>query len=1205
MKNLFTLFLLFLSFSSLSQIVKIEPANANIDQEIKLIYDATQGSGDLVGATKVYMHSGVVTSSPNGTEFNNVIGNWGNDDGVGAMTKVEGETDKWEITLGATAREYYGVDKGVTVFRLAMVFRNADGSKKGAGTPGTFTGGAVISNGDIFVDLNVPKFVVLKSPTQTNHFLEPGETISISAEASADVSTMSVLIDEGTGFVEKTNVTSGKTIQYTYAPTQSVEAIIKVEATIEGETVDVSKTVLVSFVSDTEVLALPQNTKRGINYHNDFTKVTLVLEAPDKDFVYLVGDFSNWQVKPEYLMNKTPDGELFWIELTGLTPQQKYVFQYWVEGTIKIGDPYADEVADPWNDQYIETTVHNDLPVYNRQDFGIATTFQTGQTAFQWETSEANWQRPANEDLVVYELLVRDFVETHSYKTLIDTISYLKTLGVNAIELMPIMEFEGNESWGYNPSYFFAPDKYYGTRNDLKNFIQVCHQNGMAVIMDMVLNHAFGQNPMVMMYFDAGKPSADSPWFNRDARHPFNVGYDFNHESTYTQAFVDSVNAYWISEYHVDGYRFDLSKGFTQTNNPGNVNAWSAFDQSRIDILTRMANRIWETDEEAYVILEHFADNQEETALAQAGMIPWRNKAYDYYQALGGHTTTSFSGAEASTHIAYIESHDEQRQLYEVFLDGDAHEAYNTKDTTIALERLKMNAAFFYTLPGPKMMWQFGELGYDIDINFNDRVGNKPFPWGQGEFHLGYYEDPLRRYTYNAFSTIIKLKTEHLNNLEEVTYTYDFSGPERSIVINSNSLDVVIVGNFGLQTGTISPNFTSVGTWYDLFSGDEQEVTTGMSFNLQPGEFHIYTSERLSEGLPNVIEVYQNPVTVSPLSFGPNDEITITFDATKASADGTEGLVGAESVFMNAGVLFSGTTSGELSNQVTGSEGQMTKVQGESDKWQITLTPAGYFNITQGEPLKIGMIFRDEASENFGKGFRGSVIFQDFEVEGQLITISPAEFDQHTEITLTFDARFGNKGLLNADKVYMHSSVALTPTATAFNSAYVVGTWGADNGVGQLTRSANNPNQWTITFTPEDYYGLNGVTAHRLTMVFRNADGSKKGEGTPGEFENGIVLSNGDIIYDIPGLVTSIPSEVSTFSYYPNPSSGVINFKGEISGYVRSVQLFDLNGNEVSNHTLSGNLETIDVGEIPAGLYLMHITTEKHKLVRKVMVKKD
>lgn len=1206
MKALFSVIILLLSTIIQAQIVKIEPATAGADQEIKLIYDATLGNGELVGAAKVYMHSGVVTSSPSGTEFNNVKGNWGVDDGIGQMTKVSGESDKWEITLSPTAREYYGVESGTNIFRLAMVFRNADGSIKGAGTAGNFQGGTVISNGDIFVDLNVSKFVLINNPSNQDYFLNSNETIAVSATASAEVSTMEISIDEGSGFSQRALVTSGTTIQYTFAPTTSGNKTIKVTATISGETVETSKTISVNFVSDVKVLPLPTGLKKGINYSTDLTKVSLVLEAPQKRFVYAVGDFNDWEIKPEYLMNKTPDGELYWIELSGLTPNRKYVFQYWVDGTIRVGDPYADEVADPWNDRFIDAETHNNVPVYDKTNFGIATTFQTGQSAFNWASSETTWQRPAKEDLIIYELLVRDFVATHSYKTLIDTLDYLKNLGVNAIQLMPIMEFEGNESWGYNPSYFFAPDKYYGTRADLKNFIQVCHQNGIAVILDMVLNHAFGQNPNVMMYFNGTKPAANSPWFNPDATHPFNVGFDFNHESTYTQAFVDTVNAYWLREYHFDGYRFDLSKGFTQKNNPNDVNAWSAFDQSRVDILKRMADKIKLVESDAYIILEHFGSNQEETVLAAEGMIPWRNKGFDYHEALGGKTNVSFSGAEATTHVSYMESHDEQRQLYEVFRGGNALGNYNTRDTTIALERIKMNAAFFFTLPGPKMLWQFGELGYDIDINFNGRVGNKPLPWGNLNNSLGYYEDPLRKYVYDAFSAIINLRTDRVDEFKTATYTYDFSGPERSIVIDGPNLDVVIVGNFGLQAGSITQTFTTTGTWYDFFSGAEVNIAqSSTTIPLQQGEFHIYTSQKISDGLPNVVQVFQNPVTINPTVFGPTDQIVITFDAEKADPDGTAGLVGATEVFMNAGVVFNDVNSQVLQNVVDGSAGQMTKVANEANKWQITLTPSTYFNITSGEPVRIGMIFRDGSNTNFGKGFRGSVVFFDLDINGQLITITPAFFDQNIEIKLSFDARFGNKGLVGADKVYMHSSVVLSTTGTAFNSNYVVGNWGADDGIGRMTQNANNPNIWEITLTPSDYYNLSGASARRLAMVFRNADGSKKGEGTPGTFDNGVVLANGDIIYDIPGVVTGIEDELPNFTYYPNPSSGIINFSGEIPGIVKQISILDLNGNVVLTKLLkNGVMESVDASNVVPGLYLMRIITESKGFTLKVLIQK-
>jgi 1,4-alpha-glucan branching enzyme len=175
---------------------------------------------------------------------------------------------------------------------------------------------------------------------------------------------------------------------------------------------------------------------------------------------------------------------------------------------------------------------------------------------------------------------------------------------------MPVNEFEGNESWGYNPSFYFAADKYYGPAGDLKAFIDACHNRGIAVIIDLVLNHSYGQSPLVQLYFDqgSGKVTADNPWYNVDSPNPvFFWGYDFNHESQATQDFVDRVNRYWLEEFHVDGIRFDFTKGFTNTSGDG-----SAYDPARIAILSRMANEIWSFKEDAYVILEHLAGNQEE-----------------------------------------------------------------------------------------------------------------------------------------------------------------------------------------------------------------------------------------------------------------------------------------------------------------------------------------------------------------------------------------------------------------------------------------------------------------------------------------------------------------------------------------------------------------------------------------------------------------
>ena len=167
-----------------------------------------------------------------------------------------------------------------------------------------------------------------------------------------------------------------------------------------------------------------------------------------------------------------------------------------MDGTIRIADPYSEKISDPDNDKYISDSTYPNLIQYPYgKTTQIASVLETGQTPYQWHDS--SFVPPAKTNLVIYELLIRDFLATHDYKTLADTLSYFKRLGINAIELMPIMNFEGNLSWGYNPNFFDAPDKYYGPKDDLKKFIDMAHQDSIAVILDIPFNDAFGSCPLV------------------------------------------------------------------------------------------------------------------------------------------------------------------------------------------------------------------------------------------------------------------------------------------------------------------------------------------------------------------------------------------------------------------------------------------------------------------------------------------------------------------------------------------------------------------------------------------------------------------------------------------------------------------------------------------------------------------------------------
>ncbi|NTU75752.1 MAG: alpha-amylase, partial [Anaerolineaceae bacterium] len=124
--------------------------------------------------------------------------------------------------------------------------------------------------------------------------------------------------------------------------------------------------------------------------------------------------------------------------------------------------------------------------------------------------------------------------------------------------------------------YYFAPDKYYGPKNDLKKLIDECHKRNMAVIMDMVLNHAYDQCPFVRLYFDGNNPTAENPWFNTQSNFTnpdAQWGNDFNHESEYTQQLVDSINSYWMKPTNYLDFRKRSGATFTDTPNWDSTNS--------------------------------------------------------------------------------------------------------------------------------------------------------------------------------------------------------------------------------------------------------------------------------------------------------------------------------------------------------------------------------------------------------------------------------------------------------------------------------------------------------------------------------------------------------------------------------------------------------------------------------------------------------
>ena len=649
---------------------------------------------------------------------------------------------------------------------------------------------------------------------------------------------------------------------------------------------------------------VPTGMEDGINFHSgDNTRVTLVLYAPLKQFINLLGDFNNWQRDDtNYLLKKDSAKDRFWIELTGLTPQTNHMYQYLVDGNIRIADPYSTTILDEFNDSFINSTTYPNLPAYPSGLTNHAVTLlRTGDTPYTWQSS--NFQPPAKTDLVIYELLIRDFDALHSYDAITARLDYLQNLGVNAIELMPVSEFDDNESWGYNPSFHMALDKYYGTPTSFKQFIDACHARGIAVILDVVYNHATGQNPYYRMWNTnnggyGGQASTDSPFFNPVATHSYSVFNDFNHSKQATQDYVKRTAQYWIDEYKVDGFRWDLTKGFTQNCTATNESCTGAYQADRVAILKEYADYQWDMDSDFYVIFEHLGTNAEETEWVNyrlgegKGIMVWGNHNFNYNEATMGYhefengsVKSDFSwisylnrGWTVPANVSYMESHDEERLMFKNLSFGNSAVGYDIQTLPTALDRMELAGAFYFTIPGPKMIWQFGELGYDVSIDDPCRVCNKPIRWN-------YFNEPDRKDLYDTWSELIALKKQvaifktsnftldvgNTNGLKKVQLTDDALNPDVKYV--------TILGNFGVTTQSINPTFQQTGQWFDLVNNNAtiNVTSTTALISLQPGEFKIYASGPFTLGIDDVdlndiFSVFPNPV---------KDEFRINYAASK------------------------------------------------------------------------------------------------------------------------------------------------------------------------------------------------------------------------------------------------------------------------------------------------------------------------------------
>lgn len=525
------------------------------------------------------------------------------------------------------------------------------------------------------------------------------------------------------------------------------------------------------------------------------------LFAPYNKEAALVGCFSDWEPIP---MEKDDRGYFrTQVELEDGTYQYKFRVRsrswffepdQWVE----IVDPYATDIDNPTQngiirikdgEKIVDTYVwkHDDKPL------------------------------PADRELVIYEMHVGDFSggedDPHArgqYKHVVEKLDYLCELGVNAIELMPVKEYPGDHSWGYNPRYFFATESSYGSTADLKNLIDECHARGIRVIMDGIYNHSESESPLTQIDHDY--------WYHHDPKDPEqNWGPEFNYEH-YDEnldikpawQFIGDNVKFWIEEYHIDGIRYDAAK------NLGNYD----FMHWTVAKTKKLAG-----SKPFYNVAEHLPETPSITNFDGPMDGCWQDGFYHTVKAhICGDTfdleqlkdvldckRRGFLGA--TNVVNYLSNHDHDRLMKEL-ADREIFEE-------AAFKRLKLGAALLCTAVGIPLIWMGEEFGE-----------YKAKTIEQAKIDWTLLGNDANRGLLEYYKGLIHLRK---NNQALYTENIDFfhENPEAKVLAyarwNDEGSRVVVVANLSdnYLAGYQVPHFPENGTWhewtgdYDVESGDD------------------------------------------------------------------------------------------------------------------------------------------------------------------------------------------------------------------------------------------------------------------------------------------------------------------------------------------------------------------------------------------------
>ena len=505
------------------------------------------------------------------------------------------------------------------------------------------------------------------------------------------------------------------------------------------------------------------------------------LWAPHAEEVFVLGSFNAWD-KTAHPMTREPDG-LWWIDVPGVKPGDEYRYRITSAGQeyLRI-DPYARRVTNSIGNAIV-TKPHG----HRKEEF----------------------TPPALNQMVIYELHIGTFGKQGAesgpgdLEGAISRLSYLKDLGINAVEVMPLAEFAGGYSWGYNPSNIFAVESDYGAPRTFREFVDEAHKLGISVIVDVVYNH-FGPSDLSMWQFDGWSENGKGGiYFYNDWRAETPWGEtrpDYTRKEV--RDYIRDNALMWLQEYGVDGLRWDMTAFIRnvhgRNDDPGSdlPEGWS--------MMQWVNSELRKSRPHAFTIAEDLQNNPYLTRAQKDGGAgfdtQWAAPFVHTVRAVliesedSNRDMDALSDAilhrydlNAFERVIYTESHDDvsngKARLPEEIDPGKA-------SSWAAKKKSGLGAALVFTAPGIPMIFQGQEFLEDDWFHDQD-----PIDWTKKDRFAGilqlYKDLILLRLNRGGFTEGLcgqEVDVYHVNHDEKVIayHRWVSGGPHDSVVIVAN-----------------------------------------------------------------------------------------------------------------------------------------------------------------------------------------------------------------------------------------------------------------------------------------------------------------------------------------------------------------------------------------------------------------------------------